>query len=68
MEIPPEPTHTDDQLTEEAPASGPQHKEVIGNMYLAVPITISHSQKQFATALCILYILVSIYFAVPQLG
>ena len=38
-----EPTHTDDQLTEEAALAlgvGPQHKEVVGDIYLAVLISI----------------------------
>ena len=39
----PEPTHTDDQLTEEAALAldvGPQHKGVVGDIYLAVLISI----------------------------
>ena len=42
----PAPTHTDDQLTEEAALAldvGPQHKEVVGDIYLAVLISIHPS-------------------------
>ena len=44
MENPPEHTPTDGKITEEADlalALGPQHKEVVGNTYLAVLIIIS---------------------------
>ena len=44
MENPPEHKHTDGKITEEADlalALGPQHKEVAGNTYLAILITIS---------------------------
>ena len=45
----PEPTHTDDQLTEEAALAldvGPQHKEVVGDTYSAVLINIFPLTKQ----------------------